>query len=350
MGRRGLRSIRRHRRDSAERPRLQREVRARLRRVARRRVLRLHAGIHGRLPVARHGRVGHGLVLPAVGRSDVLVAAPLHVGPLRALQPVDRMGLRVLVELPVLQRELRLGRMVPPHGTTAYAGWGGGCIAPADGAGTGRAIPRPSSPATAGRATAALRNRPLPNAPRRCAPRSAGPVCAPSGSVRLATSAPAQANLNRLPLACATYRARRRLREAHCGSASSVYDQSGQVYRRTKEGQWQQRDAGRWKTTNTGPSGKTGGASGGAGKPAGGSGTTARPSTGFARPAPHPELDRDFSARQRGDARMKERAQQQQQHDRVSRPVETQAKPAPQRSASPGGHGGGGDKTRSAEG
>ena len=77
------------------------------------RLLRLHAGLRGRLPVARHGRLGHGLALPAVGRAGLLVAAPVHVGPRRALQPVDGMGLRLLVELPVLQRELRLGRLVP---------------------------------------------------------------------------------------------------------------------------------------------------------------------------------------------------------------------------------------------
>ena len=60
------------------------------------------------------GRVGHGLVLPAVDRIDVLVAAPVHVGLPRALHAVVRLGLRRLVELSVLQRELRLGRLVPP--------------------------------------------------------------------------------------------------------------------------------------------------------------------------------------------------------------------------------------------
>ena len=107
--------------DSAERARLQREVRAHLRRDAGRRLLRLHAGIRRALPVGRHRRLGHRLALPAVDRAGLLVAASVHVGHSTRTTPVVRLGLRRLVELPVLQRELRLGRLVPAQRLVAAA-------------------------------------------------------------------------------------------------------------------------------------------------------------------------------------------------------------------------------------
>ncbi len=84
---------------------------------------------------------------------------------------------------------------------------------------------------------------------------------------------------------------------------NNVYaDRNGEVYRKTNQG-WQQRTNGTWRNsggaTSFGPktSGKTPGKGSTAYSPVPG----ARP---VVRPAPHPELERDFSARQRGDARV----------------------------------------------
>jgi hypothetical protein len=78
---------------------------------------------------------------------------------------------------------------------------------------------------------------------------------------------------------------------------NNVYaGKNGDVYRKTKEG-WQQRDKDTWRN------------SGGAARPAPipNRGNTARPSApgprAVTRPVPRPELDREFSARQRGEAR-----------------------------------------------
>ena len=160
--------------------------------------VRLHAGLRRRLPLGRHRRVGHGLVLPAVDRADVLVAAPLHVGLPRALHAVVRMGLRRLVELPVLQRELRLGRLVPPGrlGTAALrrrwgGGWRGGTAA---GAGSGPAAigRRPSSRTTTGAIAPAAFARPAGTP-------SAGGGAGPARSRR--TAGARRASGDRLPSA-----------------------------------------------------------------------------------------------------------------------------------------------------
>ena len=111
---RGLDSDRRRGPDSAERARLQREIRARLRLDAGRSLFRLHARLRGLLPMGRHRRLGHGLALPPLDRPGLLVAAPVYVGLPRALHAVVRLGLRLVVELSLLQHELRLGRLVPP--------------------------------------------------------------------------------------------------------------------------------------------------------------------------------------------------------------------------------------------
>lgn len=107
------------------------------------------------------------------------------------------------------------------------------------------------------------------------------------------------------------------------GRANNVYaDRNGQVYRRTNTGQWQQREAGRWKTSGGAPG--TGGKAGTA------------PGTAI-RPAPRPELERDFSARQRGEARMQERSREFSRSSGTvrtapSRPAAVQpARPAPSR-------------------
>ncbi len=131
---------------------------------------------------------------------------------------------------------------------------------------------------------------------------------------------PAQANLyNRLPA-----KTRDVPREPHAidrpkistAKPNNVYaDKNGEVYRRTNEGQWQQREAGGWRTK--GDAGK-------AAVPGKQPAVMARPSPGIARPAPRPELDRDFSARQRGDARMRDRSSGQQNN----------ARPAPQSNSS----------------
>ena len=97
---------------------------------------------------------------------------------------------------------------------------------------------------------------------------------------------------------------------------NNVYaDNNGDVYRKTREG-WQQRDRDTWRNT------------GGTSKPADKS-PAARPAMPSARPmtrpAPRPELERDFSARQRGEARAQSWSRPQQQ----SRPAPQQAPPAP---------------------
>jgi len=81
------------------------------------------------------------------------------------------------------------------------------------------------------------------------------------------------------------------------GRSNNVYaDKNGDVYRKTKEG-WQQRDKDTWRN------------SGGAARPAPipNRGNTARPPApgprAVTRSVPRPELDREFSARQRGEAR-----------------------------------------------
>ncbi len=118
------------------------------------------------------------------------------------------------------------------------------------------------------------------------------------------------------------------------GRPNNVYaDRNGQVYRRTTEGQWQQREAGRWKPSPGGTSVKPGGPTGVTERPGKQPGVTARPSPGVARPAPRPELERDFSARKRGDDRMRERSLPSPQHG-VSRPA-PQARPAPQERPAP---------------
>ncbi len=119
------------------------------------------------------------------------------------------------------------------------------------------------------------------------------------------------------------------------GRPNNVYaDRNGEVYRRTREGQWQQRDAGRWKPSDGGATAKPGGKPSVTTRPSMDRrpGVTTKPSTGFSRPAPRPELDRDFSARQRGDDRMRERSfQQNSNRGNVSRPApQPQARPVPQ--------------------
>jgi hypothetical protein len=110
---------------------------------------------------------------------------------------------------------------------------------------------------------------------------------------------------------------------------NNVYaDKSGEVYRRTRDGQWQQREAGRWKPS---AGGAAVGQPGVTERPAQQPIVTTRPSPGFVRPAPRPELDRDFSARQRGDDRMRERSIQQRDRSReVRQAPQPQARPAPQ--------------------
>lgn len=78
------------------------------------------------------------------------------------------------------------------------------------------------------------------------------------------------------------------------GRPNNVYaDRNGDVYRKTREG-WQQRDRDAWRNSG-GPA------------PIRDRGTVARPPApgprAVTRPVPRPELDRDFSARQRGEAR-----------------------------------------------
>jgi hypothetical protein len=109
---------------------------------------------------------------------------------------------------------------------------------------------------------------------------------------------------------------------------NDVYaDKNGEVYRRTKQGQWQQREGDRWKSSG-GAAVKSAGGSGGAG--AGGATghsnptgkqpvVTSNPSTPKAWSAPK-DLDRDFSARQRGDARVRDRNVTSQGNNKVPSP------------------------------
>ena len=129
---------------------------------------------------------------------------------------------------------------------------------------------------------------------------------------------------------------------------NNVYaDRNGDVYRRTKEGQWQQRDAGRWKPSDGGATVKPG-ATGPATRPSTGKQPSVTTKPNVSRPAPRPDLERDFSARQRGDDRMRERSSQQNNRGNVSKPApQSQARPAPQaRSAPASPKGGGGDKDK----
>jgi hypothetical protein len=187
-------------------------------------------------------------------------------------------------------------------------------------------------------------NRPLPN-PR---PGAVRPAVRPIPGVRPGIgfrppskdiSPPAQSNIyNRLPASTrdvARAPSAFPRPQASAGRPNNVYaDRNGEVYRRTKEGQWQQRESGRWKPSDGGASARPG-ASGPATRPSTGQppSVTTRPSPNVSRPAsrpaPRPDLDRDFSARQRGDDRMRERSVQQ-----GSRPA-PQARPAPQPQARP---------------
>ena len=84
---------------------------------------------------------------------------------------------------------------------------------------------------------------------------------------------------------------------------NNVYaDRNGEVYRKTKQG-WQQRTNDTWRNSGgaTGSGAKTSGKPVDKGSRAYSSVPGARP---VVRPAPHPELERDFSARQRGEARV----------------------------------------------
>jgi hypothetical protein len=105
------------------------------------------------------------------------------------------------------------------------------------------------------------------------------------------------------------------------GRPNNVYaDKNGEVYRKTKEG-WQQRTNDTWRN------------SGGTARPAPirDRGTIARPQApaphAVTRPAPRPDLDREFSARQRGEARAQSWSRPAPQQ---ARPVPQQARPAPQ--------------------
>jgi hypothetical protein len=107
--------------------------------------------------------------------------------------------------------------------------------------------------------------------------------------------------------------------------SNNVYaDKSGNVYRKTKDG-WQQRSNDTWRNS--------GGATGSGPRTSGNTvskGASARPSTPRAqattRSAPRPELDRDFSARRRGEARSQSWSRPAPQQ---SRPAPQQARPAP---------------------
>ena len=80
--------------------------------------------------------------------------------------------------------------------------------------------------------------------------------------------------------------------------SNNVYaGKNGEVYRKTKDG-WQQRDKDTWRSS--GGASVSGPKTSGKGSTSYSAAPGARP---VVRPAPHPELERDFSARQRGDAR-----------------------------------------------
>jgi hypothetical protein len=99
--------------------------------------------------------------------------------------------------------------------------------------------------------------------------------------------------------------------------SNNVYaGKNGEVYRKTKDG-WQQRDKDTWRNSGTGqPVDK--------GSRAHSSVPSARP---VVRPVPHPELERDFSARQRGNARAQS----------WSRPTQSRG-PSPTAHSAPSGH------------
>jgi hypothetical protein len=112
--------------------------------------------------------------------------------------------------------------------------------------------------------------------------------------------------------------------------SNNVYaGRNGEVYRKTKDG-WQQRDRDTWRN-----SGGTAPPATRPGKPAdrgplvkGPAAPSVMPSARPAsRPAPHPELNRDVSARQRGEARSQSWSQPAPQQ---SRPAPQQSQPAPQ--------------------
>jgi hypothetical protein len=124
------------------------------------------------------------------------------------------------------------------------------------------------------------------------------------------------------------------------GRPNNVYaDKNGDVYRKTKEG-WQQRDKDTWRNSG-GPARNAPRAAGRPTDP----GTRARPAPvpdrgTMARPpalgpravtrsVPRPELDREFSARQRGEARAQSWSRPAAQQ---ARPAPQQARPAPQQS------------------
>ncbi len=97
--------------------------------------------------------------------------------------------------------------------------------------------------------------------------------------------------------------------------SNNVYaGKNGEVYRKTKDG-WQQRTNGAWRNS-------------GSGTPTGKGSTAYSPVQGtrpVVRAAPHPELERDFSARQRGNARAQS----------WSRPASPPARVAPAPRAAP---------------
>ncbi|HSB62675.1 MAG TPA: carbohydrate-binding family V/XII [Thermoanaerobaculia bacterium] len=103
------------------------------------------------------------------------------------------------------------------------------------------------------------------------------------------------------------------------GRPNNVYaDTNGEVYRKTKEG-WQQRSNNAWRNTGggTGSVPRTYVRPDGQGSTPRSPAPLARP---VVRPAPRPELERDFSARQRGEARVQS----------WSRPAVPQTRVAPQ--------------------
>ena len=192
-------------------------------------------------------------------------------------------------------------------------------------------------------------NRPLPN-PR---PGAVRPAFRPLPGVRpnigfrppsKEIRPPAQANIySRLPEKTRDVPRARPAFDKPLTSATKKNDvfagKNGEVYRRTKEGQWQQRQGDRW-------------ASGGsaAGKPAVSTGVSAKPAPGGNLPvvttkptaaktwtAPKKDLDRDFSARQKGDARVRDR-------NVVLQPSNQVVKTSPQPKAV--SHGTGGDKDK----
>jgi hypothetical protein len=114
------------------------------------------------------------------------------------------------------------------------------------------------------------------------------------------------------------------------GRPNNIYaDRSGEVYRRTRDGQWQQRDSDRWKPATGGAGARPPAPPSASERPVRPPSAAARPappSPAVTRPAPRPDLERDFSARQRGDERMRERSVQQRERTREAAP---QARPAP---------------------